>query len=298
MYGKFYKRRNVKRRRPSRSYARKPTIKKAVKAATTRTFNRKVQRVLNRNIESKSVNFSTLNKPLYNVASVDWASSVLNILPQEAGSTLTCYTVDQGTAEGSRIGNDIRPSKCVLTGVIRCASGFDSTTNYNPCPLRVTLWLVKLQNHLTDSLTQLEQVVDNTFFKAGSASSGFSGTTIDLTRTYNNDQIKVLMKKSFYVGMGTYISGFAVNSANNAQQQFNQDGATMSRMFRVDCTKFIPKLMKFNDGTNTPTNSRKIYLMVTCQRADGNISQTSAGSATGPIPAYIDMGLDFQYKDA
>lgn len=297
MNGKFIKR-GVKR--PYRASGRRTTkkvVKKAIRSAYNKQFARRVKSVVSRISETKCVNYSFASKPCYNVSSADWAGSVLNLLPESAGSSHTCYTVNQGNLQGERIGNEIRPVKCVVSGVVRCNSFYDPTQNYNACPLRVTLWLVKLKNHLTDSVTNLEQVVDNTFFQLGDISSGFAGSTIDLTRTPNKDQVVVLMKRSFYVGMGNYNSAFAVNSPNNGQQQYNQDGATMSRMFRIDVSKYLPKKLIFNDGTDTPSNARKMWFMVTTQRADGGISQTSTGSFTGPIPAYIDISSDFQYKD-
>jgi hypothetical protein len=296
-YGRFSKRRA---RRPYRARGRrtsKKTVKKAVYTAKRRNFAARVKSIVSRMSETKCVNYSFASKPCYNVASNDWVGSVLNLLPEASGASTTCYTIRQGEEQGERVGNMIQPHTLYLSGVIRCNQFYNETQNYNPCPIRVTIWVVKLKPHLTDSVNQLESVVDNSFFQLGDVSSGFNGTMIDLTRQPNKDMVSVLVKRSFYVGMGNYNSAFAVNSPNNGSQQYNQDGATMSKMFRMNLTRFIPKKLRFNDGSNTPTSARKLWCFITTQRADGAFSQTSTGNLTGPIPAYVDLSADFNFKD-
>lgn len=298
MNGKYPIGRAKRAGRANRVRSGKKTIKKAVRAARTRVFNKRVQQVISRNIETKSVNFSSQNRQVLNVNSANWNGLALNLIPQSSGSSPWMYDIPQGTEQGSRLGNEIYPKRLTLNGVIRANTFYDPTTNYNPCPLRVTLWVVRINKHLEDSVTQLESIVDNTFFNAGSISSGFFGTTIDLTRTPNSDQITVLKKRTFYIGMSGYISGFAVNSPNNANQQFVNNDANSSVMFRMDLSKHLPKVLKFNDGTATPTNTRKMWMFFTTQRMDGQISSTSLGAYTGVIPAYVDLAAQFNYKDA
>lgn len=297
-YGKYAKYRVKRRGGSSGTRNTKKVVKKAVKTAISRQFSNRVKSVIGRISETKCLNYSIQNKQLFNVASADWLSSVVNLLPEATGGTTWQYSCNQGTGESDRIGNEIRPTSLVLTGVLRANLAFDNTGNYNPCPLRVTMWLVRIKKHLTDSSTNLEQIVDNTFFQAGNTSSGMFGTTLDLTRTPNNDQIEVQMKKTFLLGASDYVSGFAVNSGNNVSQRYADNGTTISRMFRINLTKHLPKKLMFNDGSNTtPVNARKMWLMITTQRVDGSISQTSLGNYTGPVPAFIDYGLDFKYKD-
>lgn len=297
-YGKYSKYRTKRRSGASRTGTNKKVVKKAVRTARNRVFNRRVKAVIDRVSETKCLNYSIQNKQLFNVASADWLSSVVNLLPEATGGTTWQYSCNQGSGESDRVGNEIRPISLILTGVLRANLAFDNTGNYNPCPLRVTMWLVRIKKHLTDSSTNLEQIVDNTFFQAGNTSSGMFGTTLDLTRTPNNDQIEVQMKKTFLLGASDYVSGFAVNSGNNVSQRYADNGTTISRMFRINLSKYLPKKLMFNDGSNTtPVNARKMWLMITTQRVDGSISQTSLGNYTGPVPAFIDYGLDFKYKD-
>ena len=297
-YGKYSKYRTKRRSGVSGRRAVKKVAKKGASKALRANFSRRVRAVVNRLSETKCLNYSIQNKQLFNVASADWLSSVVNLLPEATGGSTWQYSCNQGTGESDRIGNEIRPTSLMLTGVLRANLAFDNTGNYNPCPLRVTMWIVRIKKHLTDSSTNLEQIVDNTFFQAGNTSSGMFGTTLDLTRTPNPDQITVVMKKTFYLGASDYVSGFAVNSGNNVSQRYADNGTTISRMFRINLTKYLPKKLTFNDGGNTtPVNARKMWFMITTQRIDGSISQTSLGNYTGPVPAFIDYGLEMKCKD-
>lgn len=296
MYGK-YKRRNPRARKSGGVRAPKKTVKKAIRTAKRASFARAVTSVINRKAESKVVNYFVEDKPLYNVLSADWDTSVLNLLPQTSGTSVTCYTVSQGELDGQRIGCQIMPVSLKVSGVIRCNPAYDATVNYNPAPLRVTMWLVKLRKHLTDSVSDLETIVQNTFFENGSTSIGMVGTNLDIIREVNNSQIDVLFKRTFKVGMGNYVSAFAVNSPNNINNQYNNNDFNMSTMFKINLSKYLPKKLVFNDGTDTPTSARKMWCMFTVQRADSNIPLTSAGSTTGPIPAFVDFSAQFEYKD-
>lgn len=295
-YGK-YKRRNYRPRKSSSGGTTKKVIKKAVRSAKRKQFARAVTSVMYKKAESKVVNYFVEDKPLYNILSADWDGSVVNLLPQVAGSSATCYTITQGDTQGQRVGNQILPVSLKLSGVIRCNPSFDTTTNYNPCPLRVTMWLVKLRKHLTDSIADLDNIVNNSFFENGSTAIGMVGSNLDIIREVNKSQIDVVYKRTFKVGMGNYISGFAVANANNANNQFNNNDFSMSTMFKANLSKYLPKKLVFNDGTDTPTSARKMWLMFTVARADSNIPLTSGGSTTGPIPAYIDINAQFEYKD-
>lgn len=277
----------------------KKMVKKAVSAVYNKRFARRVKQVLDKNSETKVVNFFQTGRPLYNVQSVSWDQHVLYLTPH-VGSANTAYTISQGQGQGSRIGNELMLKRCYVTGVVRANSAYDATINYNPCPLRVTMWIVSINKHLSDTISQLESIIDPTtgsFFQQGGASTGFQGDTADLTKQPNTDQIRVYKKRTFMLGMGNYNSGAGVNVANNLQNQYNNNDAAFSQMFRVDVTKFLPKSYKFNDGSDNPTNIRKRYLMFTCQRVDGTISTTSTGQVTGPVPAFVDIGINFEYKD-
>lgn len=290
-----------KRNRIKRSYKKKnPTVKKAVKRVYKSLFNKKVKAVINRTIETKKVNFFQTGRALYNTQSTSWPNHVLILTPDAVGTNYS-ITVPQGQGQGNRIANEIKPVRCVISGVLRFNTSFDTTINYNACPIHVTMWIVKINKHLVDSVSNLDNIIDpttGTFFQQGNSSVGFDGTTVDMLKEPNRDIVTVLKKRTFKLGMNQIISAFATGSANNVQNQFANNDYDLSRMFKIDITKIYPKLVRFNDGSDTPTSNRKLYLMFSIQRIDGNVSTTSTGSVTGPVPAFLDINIDMHYKDA
>lgn len=278
----------------------KRKVKKVIKQVYNAQFNKRVRAVINRQIETKKVNFFQTGRALYNTQSTSWPQSVLILTPDSITSN-SSFAVSQGQGQAGRVGNEIKPVRCVISGVLRINTSFDTTINYNACPLHITLWLVKINKHLVDSVSNLDALCDPTggsFFQFGSSSTGFDGTTIDLLKEPNRDVITVLKKRTFKLGLNQVMSGFAVNSPNNVQNQYNNNDYPLSQMFKMDITKVYPKLLRFNDTSDTPTNNRKLYLFFTCQRIDGNLPTTSTGSVNGPVPAFVDINVEMSYKDA
>lgn len=289
---RYAKRKFAPRRKTT---TKKPTVKRMVKKASTAVFNQRVKRVLYRQAETKVINYSILGKPVLNVASIDHDASILNLVPSTAGLPDTMYTISQLDLQSGREGNMIQPTSISLSGVVRINNAYDATVNYNPCPVRVCMWIFTLKKHLHDVIGTVSSVVDNSFFQNGATSIGFTGTTVDLTRFPNAQQITLIKKRVFNLGNAQYVSAFAVNSANNLTQQYANNDANQSQMFRINLKP--PKKLLYNDGTDTPVNARRMWLMFTTHRVDGGISATSTGSFTGPIPAYVDLSAEFKYKD-
>lgn len=277
----------------------KKTIKKAIRSAKVHNFNTAVSKVISRKAETKCVNYEEWMN-IYGAKSLDLTSGaggVQSLTPMASTSTGYSYNIPQGTAQGERVGNEILPVSLKLRGVIRAESYFDNTTNYNPCPLYVTLWVVKLRQHLNDTFTDLSTVMQNTFFQFGSVSQGFSGTLTDLVRDVNQDHIQLITRKVYKLGYNQYVSAFAINSANNINQQYANNDTAHCKMFKIDLSKHLPKTMKFNDGSDNVTNQHRLWCFFTCHRTDGNQIQTSSGNFTGPQPADVCLGAEFRYKD-
>lgn len=296
MYGKY---KNRKRRAPVRRSVKsvRRVYKKAITAVKKRRFAKAVKRVINKAAETKVVNFYGPNRGVLNVRSANWDSQILNLLPQASGTTGVMYTIAQGDLQSDRNGNQVQPTGLYISGVIRTNTGYNESSNYNPCPLRVCLWVVKMKPHLNDDIATLEGVVGNSFFENGSTSIGMDGTNMDLVRIPNKSQVTVLYKRVFKVGMGNYVSAFATNGPNNVNQQFNNNDSSVSQMFKINLSKYLPKKLVYNDGTNVPTNTRKMWLFYTCHRVDNTIPVTNFGVETGPIPAYVDLQAQLSYKD-
>lgn len=280
-------------------------MKRAIRKAKKSIFAKRVKAVVTKLAETKIANYAVQNRSITAIASADWDQYVLNLLPQDAGGTMSTVTVAQGDTQSTRDGNQIRLVSGKLTGVIKANLLYDPTVNYNPAPMRLTMWIVKLKPVLDDTLASLEAVVANSFFQNGSVSTGFQSTTIDLTRSVNADHVTLIKKRTFNIGAADYSSNFGINNAANASQRFANNDTSVSQMFRIDITKHLPKMMRFNDGSNNCSNSRKLWMFWSVQRFDGTLplqGPTGSGSAspnstTGPVPAFFDLGYEFRYKD-
>lgn len=292
---RYYGRKSAK----SKTGKGKKTIKKAIRSAKVHNFNRAVSKVISRKAETKVVNYEEWMN-IYGPKSLDFTSGaggVQCLTPMSSTSTGYSFNIPQGTAQGERVGNEIIPVSLKLRGVIRAESYFENTTNYNPCPLYVTLWVVKLRQHLNDTFTDLSTVTQNSFFQMGSVSQGFTGTLIDLVRDVNQDHIQLIARKTYKVGYQNYVSAFGLNQPNNYNQQYSNNDSPHARMFKLDLTKHLPKTMKFNDGSDNVTNQHRLWCFFTCHRTDNNQIMTSSSNLTGPQPADLVLGAEFRYKD-
>lgn len=296
-YGKYA--RKIASRKPRRYRPKKRLVKRAVRAVSTRLFNQKVKKVLFRNSETKVVNGGREGFDLFNVKSLSWNTSVINLLPAATGSTGALYTIGQGELQGNRIGNKISTVSCVLKGCVRVHTDYNETVNYNPAPLYVQLWIVKIKPHLNDDIGALQTIVSNTFFQNGSVSIPMSGKLLDNLNMVNTSQITVLKRRVFKIGYSEVASSFGTNLPNNGNQRYMNNDFSQSRMFKIDLTKIVPKTLTFNDGTDTPSNTRKIWMFCNCLRADNQLPVTGGAdpSTTGPIPAELEFSVDYNFKD-
>jgi len=265
------------------SYKKKKSIKQLVKETIETQAEKKMVQFFN----NAGLNTSVLAS--------DWSAFNSWILTSDTTSR-SMYAIAQGSSQGGRVGNQIRTYKMTLKLALFANPVYGDTTNYNPCPLYVTLWIVKLLPHLEDTTVSLQTVVQNSFFQNSGAAAGFSGNLSDLIKTPNKDQVTVLKKKVYKVGCASYTAGTAAGTANIASQQYNNNDASFAIIDTLDITKCIPAVQQFNDGDNL-TSSRRSYLFFTAARVDGNYIYSNFGVSVGTRPFQTSIGLDFQYTD-
>jgi len=278
----------------SRSYTKRVVRGKKVRGGIKKT----IKRVLESAAEKKLVNFEDTAMSVCNFQSSDWiTNNIFNLLPHSGGpSPVALAQITQGVDQGQRVGNRIRTHSVMLKMILRSNAFYDSVSNYNPRPMYIGIWIFKLKPHLNDTSNDVDTVCRNSFFQDGNASQAFSGLQFDLTKTVNSNMVTLLKRKVVKLGMAQYVSAFGINSANNSQQQFANNDFKMSIMAKLNVTKYVPKSMIFNDGTNTPV-VRKTWMIFVPFAADGTAYTTAAGIETGPIPARLDFGWQYTYTD-
>lgn len=283
------KRRNVIRKRP---YKRKPVVKKAIRAASTKLFNKRVYKAISRVAEVKRASYNINNFALTSVNSSNLDQVIKYLNPSNATGAL--YNISPGTGQGARIGNYINTKKCILSGVIHINTEY-SSQNYNMCPLYVGMYIFKIKKGKED-IAPIEYIVQNQFFQFGSSSTGFSGTLRDLTMEPNNEVVTLLKKRVFKVGTSVVRSATASGTGNVLNQDYADGTVGIAKMFKVDVTKCLASKYLYNDSDNTPTNSSTFVMWIPF-RVDGGLVLTSGGLATGTLPCYVDFSIDYRYTD-
>lgn len=282
------------RKGKKRPAARKSVAKKAVRASNTKVFNKKVYRALSKVAEIKKVNYNVNNFALTSVVSSSFDQTIKILNPN--ASTGGLYNIAQGTGQGNRIGNKITTKKAILGGVIHINTEY-SAQNYNMCPLYVAMYIFRVKNGIgATQVTNVETIVQTSFFQAGSSATGFSGTLRDLTMEVNSDQVNLLKKRVFKVGTSLVRSATASGTGNVLNQDYSDGTVGIAKMFKVDITKLLNKTYTFQDTDNSPL-TQSTYLMWVPFRVDGGLIQSSTGLATGTLPCYVDFSVDYHYTD-
>lgn len=289
--------RSTKRFKPQQRVPTKYSKKGMKKgtAASTRKLKALVKTVIDSQAEKKMVQFFNNAGLQTSVLASDWKSFNVWTLTSDTGANST-YAIGQGTGQGNRVGNQIRTYKLMVKLAMNINPTYADPGNYNACPIYVTMWVVKLMPHLDDTIDNLQTVVQNSFFQASGTATGFAGNLGDMIKTPNKDQVTVLKKKVYKLGLSEIISSAGNNVANTASNKYMNNDSSMCLTDMIDCTKCLPAVMKFNDGDNITTN-RRVYIFFTSARMDGGFTVSSFGVSTGTRPFQVSMGVDYQFTD-
>jgi len=299
-----YAKKRMTKKRPMYRKKKGGLVQRAVRKARKQVFAKRVRTVVNRMAETKCAYYDTDTEtafaggmPLYNTQSNEHSLCIKELAPGDGTTTHSTIVVGQGDGQSNRTGNLITTVGGTLRGVVRINSAWNTTTNYNPCPVYVCMWIVSLKKHLSDQLSILNTVITNTFFEYGNLSQGFDGSMNDLCKVPNAAMVTVHKKRVFKLGAASYYSGQGSSAPNNNQQRYENNDAIMTQMFRINLSKILPKNYRFNDGTDTQTTQRRRWLFWTVHRVDNTIPITDGSSTNGPRPAFVHYAFDYRFKD-
>jgi len=249
------------------SYKRKPTVttvKKIVKSSIARSE------------EKKCVQYQSTGSNIYPSNHASFAGSIVPVSPYSS-----FLSVQQGTNQGTRIGNRISIRSCKLKGTILPAP-YNVTTNPNPCPQQVIFWLIYDK---TDNTAIPAPTTD--FFQQGSTTIGFQNALSDCWQSVNTDKFRVLTKRIFKIGYATS-GGTGISVAS---QSFTNNDFKLNQNFSIDLTKYLIKHVRYNDNNAVP-NTRGLFWMFTAVAANGG------ANASTLIPCTMQYAMDLQYTDA
>lgn len=266
--------RKAKARYGKRRYIRRP---RKMRGSSVSTAVRKyVKRAVHGNVENKCVQINAG----YSFGNVT-ESPDLNAYPMCPLNTF--WSISLGTGQGARIGNQIKTRKVMLNYILRPTS-YDATTNPIPQPSIVQLMLGYVK--LTPGTLPVAADVNN-LFQSGSGVSPPNGSLRDIISAVNNDYWVIKKRWSHKIG-------YAENSATGASGSdayFANNDYKYSAIKRLDITKFIPKVIQFNDSSTT-TLTKNLFFMVQAVSAAGGIYGSNR------LPVNIEFWIDFHYEDA
>lgn len=269
-YKKKFSKKNKK------TYKRKSYAKKTKSSG----MRKMVRREIARTTETKHREFANLLQPLYPSNSANFDNN--NVIP--VGLYPGAHEVVQGTGDGQRIGNKISVKKCMFFGTL-VPAGYNVTTNPVPVPTQVkmTIFYDKLFPTTRPAPQTYANILD---FNNGV--SGFYNDLVDMYAPYNTDRYGVFKTKMFKLGFATNNLTAAGTTGTNS---FANNDFKYNCNFKVDLTKYMIKLQKFQDNA-TGSTSRQLFVMFHIVAANG---QAYASTAQ---PVELTYWSTLAYEDA
>lgn len=267
----------------SGKYRSSPGAWKSKRVARKKMLLRKMQkRNIRRTVmnmaETKTVGTVVLNQNIYAPA----APGNIDAQIFQVSPCSTFLTVNQGTGQGDRIGNQIRVKNVMLKGTI-VANGYNATTNPGPQPCVVTMVLFYDKENPT---ILPAPYAAGDFFQFANNSTTWRNDLVDLWAPVNSDRYSVFLRRKFKMGFANY-AGTGTSAAN---QSFANNDFKLNHNFSINITKYLRKVVKYRDNNSDPPQ-RGLYCMMWANASDGS----SYGSAI--CPAHFQFSLDMKFID-
>lgn len=212
----------------------------------------------------------------YSLGAGTWGvNNIIPFFPQ------TSYlSIAQGTGQGARVGNSIRTHSLIYEGVLY-PNQYNATYNPTPIPQEVMFLLISRKDTGDTLLTQLSAL-----YQVGSATANPDGTLMDIIRDFNRDLYNVHYKRVFKIGAAENVGTGAVPGFQN----YASNDFAYNRKFKMDLTKYIDKVVKFNDATNTQTGAKN-YIFGVWMTCDAD------GTGATHQPTCVTSNLIFKFID-
>lgn len=247
----------VRPRMAMRKYARRTPAKKSLVKL--------IKRVATSTEERKESNQFSLNTPLPNVTNAGWTTSSIPICPFATG-----FVIPQGVGQGQRVGNQIRTQKCMVRGILH-PTIFDAATNPQPLPFEVRMLLFK------DKFFRSGQpsAVAIDLFQNGSSVLPPQNDLVDMLLDVNRDRYQVYHDEILKVGYAGYEGSGTLPSF----QSFTNNDFALNAKFSVDCTKFLPAVIDYNDGGTSPMSDTLWMIFLPVAANGSQLSANNSGLA-------------------
>lgn len=264
-------------KRTMRRYGRKRSTKKKSTTKVSSSVKKYVKKVIHQQVENKVVNIEVARE-----FGSYLDSTTMNAFPMCPYTTLFPGPT-LGIASNNRVGNEIRPRKVMLSYVLR-PTPYNVTFNPSPQPTHIQMYLgyVKQYSGLLPTASDF-----NFFFNNGSSSFAPTGTLSDLIAQPNTDMWSIVKTWTHKVGF----SDNQNSGVNVGWQGYANNDFKLNVVKKLDITKHIPKVIKFNDASQPP-QGRNLFLFYQAVSANG------LALAAAIRPVAIDFWVKFEYEDA
>lgn len=200
-------------------------------------------------------------------------------------------TMAQGPASNQRIGNKVRPHRCILKGIVWPAP-YDSLSNPTPEPFYFRIWLFRLKPQQGVTIEAARAVVDGSFFQYQGANLGIFGTLNDMNYAYNTEAVSVVATKTFKIGFSVYNGTSSASNVAAAAQSYANNDFKLNRMFRWNITKYLPKVYTWDDGVQAGAfTGRPLFMFFEPLWA------TNLAIPAGNIIGFFDLRMQLKYTD-
>ncbi|MBC6626281.1 hypothetical protein [Pseudomonas sp.] len=262
---------------------RKRTIvRKALRSANRKVFNRKVRSVITTMAEKHEARFGYMKTDVAGIGyynSVSWGvdDGLFVISPLQSRLAIV-----QGDAQNSRQGNRIRTQSSWLNGVLT-VQPYNAAYNPNPRPIDCLVYIYKVRGGGNSVQSTLAG-----FYQNNATTTAPQTSLYDTVFPINTDTYQVVWRRMFKLGAAAN-PGTGID--NNNQRWESNDYKRTCR-FRVNLTKFYDKVWRYDDNTPTPTNNI-LYLAILPINSDNTIP----ASGNGLRPVGFVMNQTFRYLD-
>lgn len=289
----YVRRRNTNTRRNKRRVTRRP-IKRAIRREKNRLFRTRVKNIIQSTAETKTVsNFIQNANPLqlYWAVGAAVGTNLWCLTPCDDTSVPVRLTIAKGTADGQRVGNQIRIKQAYLIFTMNAAA-YSAGSNPVPRPQLIRLFFFKrrVNSNTTPSKPELCGTDANgtggNWFQNGTGQNGMVGTVRDMTQQLNTDMYQYIASRTYKLGNSEAFG----DGAQISSQYFTNNDFKYNIIKRINVTKMLPKVFKWNDADNIVTPP--VWCLVQTVNADGSVP-----SLVNTYPVTCSVTLQWKYTD-
>lgn len=267
-----------KNRRPYKGKAKKSRpAKKTAPTGVSNAVAKYIKKVVHTQIENKTISLRD------RVAFSNWVTDpAQNMSVRPICPNPSALQIVQGTGQSERVGNTITTRKLLLR---YCLYPLPQDQSYNPQPYpkEVCIWI----GFLKGDRKSLPVTADfQRFYQDGITAISPIGDVWDTLMPVNTDLFTVCKQIRHKVGNEVYTDYSGIKPNN----YFTNNDFKLNSYYTVDLTKYINKIVKFDDATTVSDTG--LYMWMTAVNAHGTV-ETNAIYAVEM--SYV---LRYDYEDA